>query len=130
VAAVGDVLPAGMINIQADGIEMVLCNYEGKYYALERRCGHMNAPLELGTLNGYIVTCPMHSAQFSVQSGEVINPALLRERAQPKLDGPMAVPGYLGKLIEKVKTMDIRVFPVSIEGEDIFVETGVPPSST
>lgn len=122
VANVGDVLPDGMIMVQAQGVDLVLCNSEGTFYALDRRCGHMCAPLEQGTLNGYILTCPMHSAQFSVVTGEAINAAIPRERLPPKLDGPAAIPAYLAKLMEKVRTMDIRSFPVSIEGEDIFVE--------
>jgi len=121
-ANVGDVLPGGTILVQAQGLDLVLCNSEGTYYALERRCGHMSAPLEQGTLNGYILTCPMHSAQFSVITGEAINASIPRERLPPKLDGPAAIPAYLAKLMEKVKTLDVRSFPVSIEGEDIYVE--------
>jgi nitrite reductase/ring-hydroxylating ferredoxin subunit len=122
VATVRDVLPGGLIPVQAGGMDLVLCNQDGKYYALERRCGHMSAPLELGTLNGYILTCPMHSAQFSVVTGEAINAAIPRIRIAPKIDGPIAVPAYLAKLIDKVKTLDIRSFPVTVEGEDIFVD--------
>jgi len=58
----------------------------------------------------------------AVVTGEAINAAIPRERLPPKLDGPAAIPAYLAKLMEKVRTMDIRSFPVSIEGEDIFVE--------
>jgi nitrite reductase/ring-hydroxylating ferredoxin subunit len=122
VAKVGDILPGGMMMVQTEGKELVLCNFDGTFYAVERRCGHMNAPLELGTLNGYILTCPMHSAQFSVITGEAINSAIPRPRSLPKVDGPVAVPGYLARLIDKVKTMDVRSFPVSVEGDEIFIE--------
>jgi nitrite reductase/ring-hydroxylating ferredoxin subunit len=122
VAKVGDVLPGGMMMVQAQGLDIVLCNSEGTFYALERRCGHMSAPLEQGTLNGYILTCPMHSAQFSVVTGEAINAAIPRERLPPKLDGPAAIPAYLAKLMEKVKTMDVRSYPVSIEGDDVYID--------
>ncbi len=122
VASVGDIMPGGLMMVQAQGIEMVLCNYQGTFFALERRCGHMSAPLELGTLNKYILTCPMHSAQFSVITGEAINAAMPRIRSPPKIDGPSAVPGYLSKLIDKVKTMDVRSFPVIVEGDDVFVD--------
>lgn len=122
VAKVGDVLPGGLILVQAEGRDLVLCNYGGTFYALERRCGHMSAPLEQGTLNRYILTCPMHSAQFSVVTGEAISSAIPRARSPPKIDGPLAVPAYLAKLMDKVKTMDVRTFPVSVEGEDIFVD--------
>jgi nitrite reductase/ring-hydroxylating ferredoxin subunit len=122
VASVGDILPGGIMAVQASDVEILLCNLDGKYYALEKRCGHMSAPLELGTLNGYVLTCPMHSAQFSVVTGEAINAAILRERPPPKLDGPSAVPGYLSKLMDKVKTLDLRTFPVSVEGDSIFID--------
>ncbi|MGD0817098.1 MAG: Rieske 2Fe-2S domain-containing protein [Methanomassiliicoccales archaeon] len=122
VASASDILSGGMMMVQAQGIEMVLCNFDGTFYAMERRCGHMCAPLELGTLNGYILTCPMHSAQFSVVTGEAINNALPSNRSPPKIDGPAAVPGYLAMLIQKVKTMDVRSFPVIVEGEDVFVD--------
>ena len=122
VAKVGDLLPGGMMLVQAQGIDIVLGNFNGTFYALESRCGHMSAPLELGTLNGYILTCPMHSAQFSVINGEVINASIPRNHLPPKMDGPAAVPSYLARLMDKVKTMDVRSFPVTIEGTDIFVE--------
>ncbi len=82
----------------------------------------MSAPLEQGTLNRYILTCPMHSAQFSVVTGEAISSAIPGTGSPPKIDGPLAVPAYLAKLMDKVKTMDVRTFPVSVEGEDIFVD--------
>ena len=122
VATVSDILPGGMIMVQAQGIDLVLGNLNGTFYALERRCGHMCAPLEMGTLNGYILTCPMHSAQYSLLTGEVINAAIPRTRPAPKLDGPLAVPGYQARLMDKVKTMDVRTFPVTVEGSDIFVD--------
>ena len=122
VATVSDILPGGMIMVQAQGIDLVLGNLNGTFYALERRCGHMCAPLEMGTLNGYILTCPMHSAQFSVVTGEAINASVPRERLPPKQDGPAAIPAYLAKLMDKVKTMDVRTFPVTVEGSDIFVD--------
>jgi nitrite reductase/ring-hydroxylating ferredoxin subunit len=122
VASVDDILPGGLKLVQAQGIDMVLCNYEGTFYALDRRCGHMCAPLELGTLNMYILTCPMHSAQFSVVTGEAISGAIPISRSTPKTDGPAAVPGYLLRLIEKVRSMDVRSFPVTVEDDAVFVE--------
>ena len=122
VATVGDILPGGMLAVQANGIELVLCNVDGTYHALERRCGHMSAPLDLGTLNGYVLTCPMHSAQFSAVTGEMISRSIPLNRPTPKIDGPNAVPGYLSKLIEKVKTLDVRAFNVTVEGDDILVD--------
>ena len=122
VASVGDVLPGGIIMVKAEGVEMVLCNHEGSFYALERRCGHMSAPLELGTLNQYILTCPMHSAQFSVITGESLSGAIPLNASPPKKDGPEPVPGYLAALVNATRTMDVKRFQVTVEGYAVFVE--------
>ena len=50
-----------------------MCNCDGRYYAIDRRCGHMNGPLEMGALDGTIVTCPMHHVQFDVTNGHALN---------------------------------------------------------
>ena len=76
-----EIAPGGMKAIEVTGREVVVSNCEGTFHALARRCGHMNAPLDLGTLQGSIVTCPMHCAQFDVTTGEA-------------LSGP--VPAYVG----------------------------------
>gem|GEM_PF-1271733 len=33
------------------------------------RCSPTNAPLSLGTLNGKVVTCPLHGAKFDIMTG-------------------------------------------------------------
>ena len=57
-----EITSGGMKTVAVDGHEIVICNCGGFCYVIERRCGHMNAPLELGTLDGRVVTCPMHCA--------------------------------------------------------------------
>jgi nitrite reductase/ring-hydroxylating ferredoxin subunit len=76
-----EIAPGGMKAVELNGRELVICNCAGTFYALDRRCGHMNAPPEMGTLDGVILTCAMHCAQFDVTTGEA-------------LSGP--VPTYLG----------------------------------
>ena len=70
--AVEELAPGGMKGVEVNGRLVVVCNCEGRFYAFQRRCGHMNAPLELGTLDGTILTCPMHCAQFDVTTGEAL----------------------------------------------------------
>jgi nitrite reductase/ring-hydroxylating ferredoxin subunit len=77
-----EIAPGGMLAVTLEGREIVICNCGGTFYALARRCGHMNAPLEKGTLEGTILTCPLHCARFDVATGQV-------------LAGP--VPAYLGQ---------------------------------
>ena len=58
----------------------MITNINGKYYAIDSRCGHSNAALSSRILNGNIVTCPLHGAQFDVTTGKKIK--------DPDLDGP------------------------------------------
>jgi nitrite reductase/ring-hydroxylating ferredoxin subunit len=52
---------------------------DGEIYAVNRRCGHTNAPLEMGTLEGYILTCPLHFSQFDIMTGEVLSGSVPRD---------------------------------------------------
>jgi len=40
----------------------------------DRRCGHMSAPLEMGTLDGLDPHCAMHCASSNVATGEASRP--------------------------------------------------------
>jgi nitrite reductase/ring-hydroxylating ferredoxin subunit len=117
-----DLVPGGMKAVDMKGREIVICNRGGTYRAIDRRCGHMNAPLEMGTLDGDIVTCPMHCAQFDITTGEA-------------LSGP--VPGYLGGevppariaaflqnvelIMQRVRTQPIATFEVKVESAWVWV---------
>ena len=69
-----DKIPAGkMKHVEVNGKEIVIANMNGKFYALDDRCGHMNALLSMGNLTGNIVTCPFHGAKFDVSSGKKLS---------------------------------------------------------
>lgn len=123
VAKMDEIEPGGMIAVEANGKEIVLCNYDGKIYAVSRRCGHTNAPLEMGTLEGYILTCPMHYSQFDITTGEVLSGPV------PRSTGEETLPEYLknalqytSMLLSKTKTYDIETYPVKVEGYSIMVD--------
>ncbi len=117
-----EIAPGGMKAIELDGHEIVICNCAGTFYALDRRCGHMNAPFEMGTLDGVILTCAMHGSQFDITTGEA-------------LSGP--VPTYLGgetapprtatflkntdMLMEHIHTQPIHAYPTKIESGWVLV---------
>lgn len=68
-----EVLPGGMKAATVAGVELVLCNYGGKFYAVSRACGHANARMERGALTGWVLTCPLHYAQFDIRTGEALS---------------------------------------------------------
>ena len=54
--------------------EVLLTNINGVYYAIGNVCTHEGGNLSKGTLQGNIVTCPKHKAQFDVTTGKVVSP--------------------------------------------------------
>lgn len=82
----------------------------------------MAAPIEMGTLDGSIITCPMHCAQFDATTGEV-------------LAGPL--PTYLGgetapprtatflkntdMLMQHIRTQSIHTYPTKVDAGWVLV---------
>ena len=122
-AKVGEIAPGGLKAVAANGEEIVLCNDQGKIYAVSRRCGHMNAPLELGSLEGYILTCPMHHAQFDITSGEALSgPVPPNLGDEPIPEGVGQFLQHVGMLMSHIRTCSIKRYPVKIDHDLIKVE--------
>ena len=73
VAKASELSPGQMKWVAVNGDRRVLANVEGTYYAISDVCGHRNAPLSRGKLDGYLIECPLHFAQFDVRTGELVN---------------------------------------------------------
>jgi len=73
VAKTTDLSPGQMKWVAVNGERRVLANVEGTIYAISDVCGHRNAPLSRGKLDGYLIECPLHYAQFDVRTGELVN---------------------------------------------------------
>jgi nitrite reductase/ring-hydroxylating ferredoxin subunit len=111
-----EIAPGGMKTVELDGHETVICNCGGTYYAIQRRCGHMNAPLELGTLDGKFVTCPMHCAQFDVTTGQALSGPVPGDLGNETL--PPRVAAFLQQvamLMKYVRTESIRTYETKVE---------------
>ena len=50
--------------------EIMVCNADGKLYAIDNVCTHDEGSLDEGELIGCEVECPRHGARFDVRSGE------------------------------------------------------------
>ena len=95
VAKIGDVPVGGMAVVAIDRERIMLANVDGQFFAMRDMCGHRNAPLSRGRLEGCIVECPLHFAQFDVRSGKLI-------------DGPISA--------------DVPVYEVRVEGDTVLVK--------
>lgn len=100
-ATVSEILEDGMLARQHEGRTILLAKVDGTIYAMDDVCTHSGAPLHEGELgrergNPYLLTCPWHAAHFDLRTGKVYQ------------ETPWAT--------------DTRTFPVSIEGDDVFIE--------
>ncbi len=111
-----------MKAVELNGRELVICNCGGTFYAIDRRCGHMNAPLERGTLEGTILTCAMHCAQFDVLTGEPLSgpvPSYLgSEVIPPRTDAFLK---KTGMLMEHIRTESIRTYETKLDSGWVLV---------
>ena len=73
VAQAADVSPGQMIWVAVDRQRIVLANVGGIFYALRDVCGHKNAPLSRGRLDGHLIECPLHFAVFDVRTGNLVD---------------------------------------------------------
>src|SRR6267378_4841493 len=73
VAQTVDLAPGQMTFVAVVRERIVLANVDGAFYALRDVCGHRNAPLSRGRLDGCIIECPLHFAQFDVRTGKLID---------------------------------------------------------
>ena len=72
VARVGDVPPGALVGVEWAGQRVCLANVAGRVYAVAGECSHIGGPLDQGELEGVVLTCPWHFAQFDVRTGQVV----------------------------------------------------------
>jgi len=122
VAKAGEIAPGGMKFVRAGEREIVVCNCDGHYYAVDRRCGHMNGPLEMGALDGTILTCPMHHVQFDVTTGQALNHPIPEHIDEPLPSRWAQYMRHFGMLMQHTSVRNIKTFLVKIDGGAIQVE--------
>ncbi|MDE1856668.1 MAG: non-heme iron oxygenase ferredoxin subunit [Candidatus Micrarchaeota archaeon] len=71
VCKVSELPPGRMRGIEVNGKAIAVANVEGKFYAINGTCHHEGGPLAEGELEGKIITCPWHGAQWDVTTGKL-----------------------------------------------------------
>ena len=74
VATLSDLPPGSGRQADAAGRPVALFNVDGTIYVIHGTCTHRGGPLGEGALDGTVVTCPWHGAQFDVTTGQVVGP--------------------------------------------------------
>ena len=90
-----EVAPGQGKTVDVEGKSIALFNVGGKFHAIDNACTHVGGALGDGTLDGTVVTCPLHRAQFDVTTGEVK---------------------------EAPASSNVKTYPVKIDGENLVVD--------
>lgn len=102
VAKVSEIPAGSMKRVKAEGLEFVIANVGGTFYALSDRCPHLGGSLAGGVLEGATVRCPNHGAQFDLATGKSLGPAKV--------------------LFMKMNVKDAKCYKARVSGADVFVE--------
>ena len=97
VAKVGDLDEEDVMSVFVGKEEIALYNIEGQYFATHGICTHEDIGLADGFVEGGLIECPLHSACFEIKTGKAVNP-------------PAEV--------------DLKTYPVKVEGDTIYVGVG------
>ncbi len=93
-ARASELAPGAMKWVAIDRERVLIANVGGTLYAIQDVCGHRRESLSKGTLQGYVVECPLHFACFDVRSGKFIS-------------GPASA--------------DVPTYEVRVEGDTVYV---------
>lgn len=128
-------LPAGaMHRITRDDLDILLAHTSVGIVAIEDRCPHMSAPLSIGTLDGCVLACPLHSGQFDLSTGDAVqmpttggldpdgqyHPTWSPAGGSPKEDPP----GKKAEARRLTRVRRIRYYPVRISAG--MIEVALP----
>lgn len=73
VAKNGDVPPGTAVTVTVDDEPLLLCRTsDGGLHAVEDRCSHDGSPFGADAVEGQVLTCPRHGAQFDVTTGAAL----------------------------------------------------------
>jgi 3-phenylpropionate/trans-cinnamate dioxygenase ferredoxin subunit len=106
---VGELEDGAMKSVTTKQGEFLLARVGDSYYAADNRCPHMKGRLVQGTLEGTIVTCPLHGSQFDLRNGKAIR--WLRGKG---------VLARVGRAIKSAK--DLKTYRVQVEDDQLLIE--------
>ena len=69
VAKTSEIPPGSGKRINYGEISVAVFNVDGTYHAIDNTCQHAAGSLGDGTLEGEIVTCPLHMWKYNVRTG-------------------------------------------------------------
>jgi nitrite reductase/ring-hydroxylating ferredoxin subunit len=121
-AAEAKELPQGsMKGVEVGTAKVLLVHGPSGIRAFEDRCGHMSAPLSIGTYKSGVIKCALHSAVFDAETGQV--------RGQPVMHAPsgnlppefLEAMAKMGQIMGQIGCESIRPYPVAVENGEVMI---------
>jgi len=69
VADKGQLAPGRGMTVNVAGKAIALFNVEETFHAVDNTCLHRGGPLGSGSVDGKMVSCPLHGLQYDVTTG-------------------------------------------------------------
>ena len=122
VAETKETPPGTMKGFDVAGTKVLLVHGASGIRAFEDRCGHMSAPLSIGTFKSAVIKCALHAAVFDAETGAV--------KGQPQMHAPGAdklPPEFLeamakmGQIMAQIRCENVRPFPLAVESGFVHV---------
>lgn len=115
VASTQDVSTQKALKASAEGQSVLVAKVGDGYCAIANKCPHLGLPMAKGKLENGVITCPFHGSKFEVCTGKNV------EWVESFVGVPL--PGVAKKVLTMGKApTDVASFPVTQEGENLFVE--------
>jgi nitrite reductase/ring-hydroxylating ferredoxin subunit len=124
VAKVTEIPVGAMKRVKAFNENILLSNVGGKIFATQNECGHQRASLSKGSLEGSIVTCPLHGAKFDVITGQNVGGVQMRypPEIMQKLPAEMIeMFKKTGEIISDIEIEPLKTYRVNVVGDVVYI---------
>ncbi len=72
IARVEEIKSGELKVFEVNGESIILINLNGEFFAYKNQCSHMELGLDDSEIDGEILTCPWHGAQFNIRTGDAV----------------------------------------------------------
>jgi 3-phenylpropionate/trans-cinnamate dioxygenase ferredoxin subunit len=94
VCTISDVPEESAVSVVLDDLPIAIVRSKDRFYAIEDVCSHENVALSEGEVEDGTIECWLHGSRFDLTTGRAIGPPATRP---------------------------VPVYPVKVEGDDIYV---------
>jgi nitrite reductase/ring-hydroxylating ferredoxin subunit len=115
-------LPVGtMKGFDVTGAKVVLVHGPSGIRAFEDRCGHMSAPMSIGSFKSGVIKCALHAAVFDAETGVVRSQAQMHMPAAQLPPEMMQAMAQMGQIMAQIRCEPLRPYPVAVESGQVMV---------